>query len=55
MNGLPIMKRVVEGIAHEACMGGAARPLTDDAADKGIDYERDVNGALSRSHVYEIG
>jgi hypothetical protein len=55
MDGPPIMKCLIEGIGHKARVGSPACPPTDDAASEGIDHERDVNEALPRSHVCEIG
>jgi hypothetical protein len=50
MDGLPIMKRLVQGIEDEASMGGPACPPTDDAACKGIDDIRSIcRSALSNS------
>ena len=55
MDGLPIMKRLVEGIEHKARMGGSARSPADDAAGEGIDHESDVNEALPGGHIREVG
>ena len=46
VHGPPIMKRLIECIENETRMGSPTCPPTDDAASKGIDYERDVNEAL---------
>jgi len=54
VDGLPIMKRLVEGIENETRMGSPACSPTDDAASEGIDHERDVNEALLSGHIREI-
>jgi len=54
VNWPPIMKRLIECIENETRMGSPTCPPTDDAASKGIDYERDVNEALPGRHIREI-
>ena len=54
VHGPPIMKRLIECIENETRMGSPTCPPTDDAASKGIDYERDVNEALPGRDIREI-
>ncbi len=54
VDGPSIMKRLIECIENKTRMGSPACPPTDDAASKGIDYERDVNEALPGRHIGEI-
>lgn len=51
----PIMKRLVEGIEHEAGMSRPACPPTDDTAGEGINDKGHVNEALPGRDIGEIG
>lgn len=42
----PIMKRLIKNIEHEACVGCATCPPTDDAPSEGVYHEGAANGAL---------
>ncbi len=54
LNRPAIVKRLLQRIEHEAGMGSARHPPTDDATRIGVDHEGDIDEALPRRHVGEV-
>ena len=45
LEGPPLVERLLQGVEHEARMGGAGDPPADDAPGEGVDHEGDVDEA----------
>jgi len=48
MNGMPLMKGLLQSVEDKPCLRCPAHAPADDAASKGVDHERHVNEAFAR-------